>query len=71
MSNRESYLWLKEDGSYEHRFGNFGQIGTFIGGGSRLTLNREDGDKKAYTMTIAGTTMTLKNASGGYRLERE
>lgn len=71
LSNRESYLWLKEDGSYEHRFGNFGQTGTFAGSGSRLTLNREDGDKKSYTMTIAGTAMTLKNASGGYKLERE
>jgi hypothetical protein len=71
LSNRESYLWLKEDGSYEHRFGNFGQIGTFAASASRLTLNREDGDKKVYTMTIAGTTMTLKNDSGGYKLERQ
>ncbi len=71
LSNRESYLWLKEDGSYEHRFGNFGQIGTFAASASRLTLNREDGDKKVYTMTIAGTSMTLKSGAGGYKLERE
>ena len=71
LSNTASYLWLKEDGSFENRFGATGQIGTFASGASRLTLNREDGDKKVYTMTIAGTTMTLKNASGGYRLEKE
>ncbi len=72
LSNSESYLWLKEDGSYENRFGaSYGQNGNYAAGASRLTLNREDGDKKAYTMTIAGTTMTLKHASGGYKLERE
>ena len=72
LSNSESYLWLKDDGSYENRFGGtYGQIGTFASTGNRLTLNREDGDKKVYTMTIAGTSMTLKTASGGYKLERE
>ena len=40
-------------------------------GASRLTLNREDGDKKVYTMTISGKTMTLKSGAGGYKLERE
>jgi len=74
LTNSESYLWLKEDGSYENRFGGaYGQIGTFAAGGSRLTLNREDGDKKVYTMTLGdgGKTMTLKGSSGGYKLERE
>lgn len=71
MSNSESYLWLKKDGSYEHRFGaTYGQIGTFVASANRLTLNREDGDKKVYTMTISGKTMTLKYSKGGYKLER-
>ncbi len=72
LSNSESYLWLKDDGSYENRFGaSYGQIGNYAAGASRLTLNRENGDKKAYTMTIDGTTMTLKSGAGGYKLEKE
>lgn len=71
LSNGESYLWLKEDGSYENRFGATGQIGTFAASGNRLTLNRENAGAKSYTMTIAGATMTLKNALGGYKLKRE
>ncbi len=71
LSNTASYLWLKDDGSYENRFGTVGQIGTFASSGNTLTLNRENVGAKIYAMTIAGTTMTLKSASGGYRLERE
>ncbi len=71
LSNSESYLWLKDDGSYENRFGAIGQIGTYTASGSRLTLNRENVGAKTYTMTISGTTMMLKSGTGGYKLERE
>lgn len=71
MSNSESYLWLKDDGSYENRFGTVGQIGNYASDANRLTLNRENGDKKVYTMTIEGATMTLKSGAGGYKLEKE
>lgn len=71
LSNSESYLWLKDDGSYENRFGSVGQIGTFTASGNRLTLNRENVGAKTYTMTISGTTMTLESDAGGYKLERE
>jgi hypothetical protein len=71
LSNSESYLWLKEDGSYENRFGAVGQIGTYAGAAGRLTLNRENVGSKTYTMTISGKTMILKSGAGGYKLERE
>ena len=72
LNNSESYLWLKEDGNYENRFGSsYGQSGTFAASGSRLTLNRENGEKQVYTMSVAGTTMTLKSGAGGYKLEKE
>ncbi len=36
-----------------------------------LTLNRENVGAKTYTMTIAGTTVTLKSGTGGYKLVHE
>lgn len=71
LSSSESYLWLKDDGSYENRFGAVGQIGTFTSSANKLTLNRENVGAKTYTMTITGTTMTLKSGAGGYKLEKE
>jgi hypothetical protein len=85
LSNRESYLDLKADGTFENSLGALGgrgsQIGTYRVKGNQLTLNAENREPKTYTMTfgddgkrthgLSGKTLKLVNKDGiGYKLER-
>ncbi len=84
LNNRESYLSLKEDGTYLNRFGvlngSGSQEGTYKVSGKTLTLNRSDGYKVSYTMTfgnegkgshgLSGNSLKLSNSDGGFLMER-
>jgi hypothetical protein len=85
LSNRESFLDLKADGTFENSLGVLAgrgsQVGTYSVSGSRLTLNAENREPKTYTMTfgndgkkthkLSGRTLKLVNKDGiGYKLER-
>jgi hypothetical protein len=86
LSNRESFLDLKADGTFENSLGVLAgrgsQIGTYSVSGNRLTLNAENREPKTYTMTfgndgkkthgLSGQTLKLINKDGiGYKLERK
>jgi hypothetical protein len=86
LSNREGFLNLKADGTFENSLGVLAgrgsQIGTYTVSGNRLTLNAENREPKTYTMTfgndgkkthgLSGQTLKLINKDGiGYKLERK
>jgi hypothetical protein len=81
LSNRQSYLNLKNDGTFEHIFGRTSQTGTYGVTGNRLTLMAENREARTYSITfgeegkrtfgLSGNTMTLvSNDGSSYRLER-
>jgi len=83
LNNRESLLMLKADGTFENSLvaGRGSQIGTYSVMGNRLTLNAENREPKAYSITfgddgkrtfgLSGKTLVLINEGGlGYKLER-
>jgi hypothetical protein len=85
LRNRESYLNLKADDTFENRFGMLvgsgWQIGTYSIDGNRLTLNPENREPSTYVVTfgddgkktfgLSGKTLTLSGEdSSGYKLEK-
>ncbi|MEP6742129.1 MAG: hypothetical protein ABJB61_06475 [bacterium] len=81
LNNRESFLNLKSNGTFEHLFGRRSQIGTYSVTGNRLTLSTENQEPRTYTFNfgddgnktfgLSGKTITLVNKDGvGYKLER-
>ncbi len=83
LNNRESLLILKADGTFENSLvaGRGSQIGTYSVSGNRLTLNAENREPRAYSITfgddgkrtfgLSGKTLMLINKGGlGYKLER-
>lgn len=81
LTNRQSSLDLKSDGTFEHDFGGYGGIGTYSVNGNTLRLNLENKAPRSYTMTfgedgkktfgLSGSTLSLINQDGvGYKLEK-